>query len=82
MINEQTRYGNTASIFTSSGRISELFQRDVNCGMIGINIGVVAPVAWFPFGGKRDSFFGVLHGQLPDVLDFFTDKKVVIQRWW
>ena len=82
MINDQTRYGNTASIFTSSGKASELFQREVNCGMIGINIGVVAPMAWFPFGGKRDSFFGILHGQLPDVLDFFTDKKVVIQRWW
>jgi len=82
MINEETEYGNTASIYTSSGASAQQFQRAVNCGMVGINIGVVAPVAWFPFGGKRKSFFGVLHGQLPDVIDFFTDKKVVIERWW
>ena len=82
MINERTDYGNTATIYTSSGGVAQRFQREVNCGMVGINIGVVAPVAWFPFGGKRKSFFGVLHGQLPDVIDFFTDKKVIIERWW
>jgi len=82
MINEETEYGNTASIYTTSGTSARQFQRAVNCGMVGINIGVVAPVAWFPFGGKRKSFFGVLHGQLPDAVDFFTDKKVVIERWW
>jgi len=82
MINERTDYGNTATIYTSNGGASQKFQRAVNCGMAGINIGVVAPVAWFPFGGKRKSFFGVLHGQLPDVIDFFTDKKVIIKRWW
>ena len=82
MINKRTDYGNTATIYTSSGAASQKFQRGVNTGMVGINIGVVAPVAWFPFGGKRKSFFGVLHGQLPDVIDFFTDKKVIIKRWW
>ena len=82
MINERTDYGNTTSIFTSSGSMVHQFQREVNCGMVGINIGVVAPVAWFPFGGKRKSFFGILHGQLPDVIDYFTDKKVIIERWW
>lgn len=82
MINERTDYGNTTSIFTSSGGMAHQFQREVNCGMVGINIGVVAPVAWFPFGGKRKSFFGILHGQLPDVIDYFTDKKVIIERWW
>jgi len=82
MINKQTDYGNTATIYTSSGSASQKFQREVNCGMVGINIGIVAPVAWFPFGGKRKSFFGILHGQLPDVIDFFTDKKVIIKRWW
>ncbi len=82
MINNRTDYGNTATIYTSSGGASQRFQREVNCGMVGINIGVVSPVAWFPFGGKRKSFFGVLHGQLPDVIDFFTDKKVIIKRWW
>jgi malonate-semialdehyde dehydrogenase (acetylating)/methylmalonate-semialdehyde dehydrogenase len=82
LINERTDYGNTTSIFTSSGGMAHQFQREVNCGMVGINIGVVAPVAWFPFGGKRKSFFGILHGQLPDVIDYFTDKKVIIERWW
>lgn len=82
MINRRTDYGNTATVYTASGGIAQQFQREVNCGMVGINIGVVAPVAWFPFGGKRKSFFGISHGQLPDVIDFFTDKKVVIQRWW
>ena len=62
--------------------MAQQFQREVNCGMVGVNIGVVAPVAWFPFCGKRKSFFGVLHGQMPDVIDFFTDKKVIIERWW
>ena len=82
MINTAVDYGNTATIYTSSGRASQTFQRGANCGMVGINIGVVAPVAWFPFAGKRKSFFGISHGQLPDVIDFFTDKKVVIKRWW
>lgn len=82
MINTAVDYGNTATIYTSSGGASQKFQRGVNCGMVGTNIGVVAPVAWFPFGGKRKSFFGILHGQLPDVIDFFTDKKVIIKRWW
>ena len=82
VINHGVDYGNTATIYTSSGSASQRFQRGVNCGMVGINIGVVAPVAWFPFGGKRKSFFGTLHGQMPDVIDFFTDKKVVIKRWW
>lgn len=82
MINNAVDRGNTATVYTSSGLVSQQFQRAVNCGMVGINIGVVAPVAWFPFAGKRKSFFGTLHGQLPDVTDFFTDKKVVIKRWW
>ena len=82
LINHGVDYGNTATIYTSSGSASQRFQRGVNCGMVGINIGVVAPVAWFPFGGKRKSFFGTLHGQMPDVIDFFTDKKVVVKRWW
>lgn len=80
MINENP-YGNAASIFTSSGRVAREFRRRVNVGNIGINIGVAAPMAFFPFAGRKDSFFGVLHGQI-DSIDFFTDKKVVITRWW
>ena len=79
-INKATNFGNAASIFTSSGRNAREFRRRVQAGNIGINVGVVAAMAFFPFGGMRDSFFGVLHGQI-DSVDFFTDRKVVITRW-
>jgi malonate-semialdehyde dehydrogenase (acetylating)/methylmalonate-semialdehyde dehydrogenase len=74
-------YGNAASIFTKSGRNGRKFQYDVQCGNIGINIGTAAPMAFFPFSGMKDSFFGDLHGQGRDAVDFFTENKVVIQRW-
>jgi malonate-semialdehyde dehydrogenase (acetylating)/methylmalonate-semialdehyde dehydrogenase len=79
-INSSTNYGNAASIFTANGRSAREFRRRVKAGNIGINVGVAAPVAFFPFGGMRDSFFGVLHGQI-DSVDFFTDRKVVITHW-
>jgi len=75
-------YGNAASIFTSSGKWAREFQYRVQCGNIGINIGIVAPMAFFPFGGMKDSFFGTLHGQGREVIRFFTESKVVIQRWF
>ena len=75
-------YGNAASIFTASGSAAREFKHRVECGNIGINIGIVAPMAFFPFGGRKDSFFGDLHGQGQDAIDFFTEKKVVITRWW
>ncbi len=75
-------YGNAASIFTSSGKMARKFQHDVMCGNIGINIGIVAPMAFFPFSGMKDSFFGSLHGQGRDAIRFFTESKVVIQRWF
>jgi len=76
----KSNYGNASSIFTTSGYYARKFRREVNAGNIGINIGVAAPMAFFPFGGRKESFFGVLHGQI-DSVDFFTDKKVVITRW-
>lgn len=79
MIN-RSNYGNAASIFTSSGYYARKFRREVNAGNIGINVGVAQPMAFFPFGGRKESFFGVLHGQM-DSVDFFTDRKVVIERW-
>jgi len=79
MIN-RLRYGNAACIFTSSGRSAREFRTRVKAGNIGINIGIPAPMAFFPFTGWKDSFFGVLHGQM-DCVDFYTDKKVVISRW-
>ena len=75
-------YGNAASIFTSSGKWAREFQYRVQCGNIGINIGIAAPMAFFPFGGMKDSFFGTLHGQGRESIRFFTESKVVIQRWF
>jgi malonate-semialdehyde dehydrogenase (acetylating)/methylmalonate-semialdehyde dehydrogenase len=75
-------FGNAASIFTSSGKLAREFQYRVECGNIGINIGVVAPMAFFPFSGMKDSFFGTLHGQGQETIRFFTESKVVIQRWF
>jgi len=81
MINK-SNYGNAASIFTSNGKYAREFQYHVECGNIGINIGIVAPMAFFPFGGMKDSFYGVLHGQGRDAIRFFTESKVLIQRWF
>ncbi len=75
-------FGNSASIFTSNGKWARDFQYRVECGNIGINIGIVAPMAFFPFSGMKDSFFGVLHGQGQEAIRFFTESKVVIQRWF
>lgn len=75
-------YGNAASIFTSSGKLAREFQYRAQCGNVGINIGIVAPMAFFPFSGMKDSFFGTLHGQGREAIRFFTESKVVIQRWF
>ncbi len=80
MINGSTNFGNMACIYTSSGRSAREFRRRIDAGNIGINIGVAAPSAYFPFGGRRDSFYGVLHAQI-DTIEFFTDKKIAISRW-
>ncbi|WP_455367491.1 CoA-acylating methylmalonate-semialdehyde dehydrogenase [[Eubacterium] cellulosolvens] len=75
-------FGNAASIFTSNGKWAREFQHEVQCGNIGINIGIAAPMAFFPFSGMKDSFFGTLHGQGREATRFFTESKVVIQRWF
>lgn len=77
-----SKYGNGNAIFTSSGKSAREFQYRVESGNIGVNIGVVAPMAFFPFSGMKDSFFGVLHGQGRDAIRFFTEGKVVVQRWF
>jgi malonate-semialdehyde dehydrogenase (acetylating) / methylmalonate-semialdehyde dehydrogenase len=74
-------YGNQASLFTSSGAAARKFRYEVEAGNVGINIGVAAPMAFFPFSGWKDSFFGDMHGQSMDAVEFFTQKKVVIERW-
>jgi malonate-semialdehyde dehydrogenase (acetylating)/methylmalonate-semialdehyde dehydrogenase len=77
----RSAYGNQASIFTSSGSSARKFRYEAPCGNIGVNIGVAAPMAYFPFSGWKDSFLGVLHGQGRDGVEFYTDKKVVVERW-
>ncbi|MEC7124244.1 MAG: aldehyde dehydrogenase family protein, partial [Bacteroidota bacterium] len=74
-------YGNMACLFTSSGASARKFRNEADAGNIGINIGVAAPMAQFPFSGWRDSFFGDLHGQGKHAIEFFTQTKVIIERW-
>ena len=81
-VNETNDYGNASSIFTSSGRAAREFKRRNPAGMIGINVGVAAPVAFFPFSGHRSSFFGDLHVTGRDGVEFFTTKKTTTTRWF
>jgi len=74
-------YGNQASLFTTSGAAARKFRYEAPAGNIGINIGVAAPMAYFPFSGWKESFFGILHGQGRDAVEFFTESKIVIERW-
>ena len=78
---ERSAYGNQASLFTSSGSAARRFRYEAPAGNIGINIGVAAPMAYFPFSGWKDSFFGIMHGQGRDAIEFYTEKKVVVERW-
>ena len=78
---ERSPYGNQASLFTSSGAAARRFRYEAPAGNIGINIGVAAPMAYFPFSGWKDSFFGIMHAQGRDSVEFFTEKKVVVERW-
>ena len=75
------QYGNMASLFTSSGGVARRFRYEVQAGNIGINIGVAAPMAFFPFSGWKDSFFGSLHAQSSHSVEFYTQTKVVVERW-
>lgn len=75
------RYGNMACLFTRSGANARKFRNQVTAGNIGINIGVAAPMAQFPFSGWKESFFGDLHGQGRHAIEFFTQTKVVVERW-
>jgi malonate-semialdehyde dehydrogenase (acetylating)/methylmalonate-semialdehyde dehydrogenase len=80
MINSGT-YGNMACLFTGSGLAARKFRHEVQAGNVGINIGVAAPMAFFPFSGWKESFFGTLHGQSGHAVEFFTQTKVVVERW-
>jgi malonate-semialdehyde dehydrogenase (acetylating)/methylmalonate-semialdehyde dehydrogenase len=74
-------YGNMACLFTSSGAAARKFRYEAEVGNVGINVGVAAPMAFFPFSGARESFFGDLHGQGRHAVEFFTQTKVVVERW-
>jgi malonate-semialdehyde dehydrogenase (acetylating) / methylmalonate-semialdehyde dehydrogenase len=76
-----SRYGNAGAVFTSSGAAARAYCRGVEAGMVGVNIGVPAPVAWFPFAGWKDSCDGDLHANGADAIEFYTRKKVVTSRW-
>jgi malonate-semialdehyde dehydrogenase (acetylating) / methylmalonate-semialdehyde dehydrogenase len=76
-----SRYGNSSILFTSSGGTAREFRHGVQAGMIGVNVGVAAPIAWFPFAGWKDSIDGDLHANGGDAFEFYTRKKVVTSRW-
>jgi malonate-semialdehyde dehydrogenase (acetylating)/methylmalonate-semialdehyde dehydrogenase len=77
----RSAFGNMACLFTSSGAAARQFRYEARAGNIGINVGVAAPMAYFPFSGWKESFFGDLHAQGRDAIDFYTEKKVVVERW-
>ena len=77
----ENAYGNATSLFTANGRAAREFRYRAGISMIGINVAVAAPMAFFPFGGSRNSFFGDLKAQGRDAVEFFTDRRVVISRW-
>ena len=80
MVNDR-RFGNQACLFTSSGAAARAFRYEARAGNVGINLGVAAPMAFFPFSGWGDSFFGDLHAQGRHGVEFYTDTKVVVERW-
>ena len=77
----RSAYGNMACLFTSSGAAARQFRYETRVGNVGINVGVAAPMAYFPFSGWKESFFGDLHAQGRDAIDFYTEKKIVVERW-
>jgi malonate-semialdehyde dehydrogenase (acetylating)/methylmalonate-semialdehyde dehydrogenase len=77
----RSAYGNMACLFTANGSAARQFRHEVRTGNVGINLGVAAPMAYFPFSGWKESFFGDLHAQGRDAIEFFTEKKVIVERW-
>ena len=74
-------YGNGATLYTSSGNTAKYFSENIKCGMVGINIGVPAPMSIYPFTGWNDSFYGDLHMQGKEGIQFYTRQKVILSRW-
>ncbi|HEY6377599.1 MAG TPA: aldehyde dehydrogenase family protein, partial [Candidatus Dormibacteraeota bacterium] len=78
----RSRYGNGTSIFTESGAAVRRYSHEIEVGMVGVNVGVAAPVAFFPFSGWKDSFLGDLHAHGGDAVDFYTRKKTITSRYF
>ena len=81
-IANKSELGNASSIYTTNGKSARTFQHKIQAGMVGVNIGVAAPMAFFPFGGAKSSFFGDTKAHGPQAIDFYTERKVVITRWY
>ncbi|WP_129113673.1 CoA-acylating methylmalonate-semialdehyde dehydrogenase [Halegenticoccus tardaugens] len=77
----RSRFGNAASLFTTSGVDANKFKHEAEAGNLGVNLGTVGPMAFFHFGGRKASFFGDLHAQGEDMIHFYTDKTIYIERW-
>ena len=77
-----TEYGNASSLYTERGSEARKYRYEVDAGNIGINVGVCAPMGFFHFGGRKGSFFGDLHAQGEDAVNFYTDKTIEIERWY
>jgi malonate-semialdehyde dehydrogenase (acetylating)/methylmalonate-semialdehyde dehydrogenase len=75
-------YANASSIYTQNGTAARAFARDIDASMVGVNIGVAAPMSYFTFGGNKGSFFGDLKAHGSDSIRFYTQNKTSIQRWW
>jgi malonate-semialdehyde dehydrogenase (acetylating)/methylmalonate-semialdehyde dehydrogenase len=75
-------FGNATAIFTASGKAAREYSSRIEVGMVGINVGVAAPMAFFPFAGWKNSFFGDLHAHGKDAVAFYTEQKVIMSRWF
>jgi malonate-semialdehyde dehydrogenase (acetylating)/methylmalonate-semialdehyde dehydrogenase len=75
-------FGNTTSIFTSDGKSAREYASRIEVGMVGVNVGVAAPMAFFPFSGWKNSFYGDLHAHGRDAVAFYTEQKVIMSRWF
>jgi malonate-semialdehyde dehydrogenase (acetylating)/methylmalonate-semialdehyde dehydrogenase len=78
----RSQFGNATSIFTSSGKSAREYSSRCEVGMVGVNVGVAAPMAFFPFAGWKNSFFGDLHAHGKDAVSFYTEQKVIMSRWF
>ena len=76
-----SKFGHTAAIYTENGGIAREFVRRCNTGQVGINVGTPAPIAFYPVGGRKISFYGSLRGRANDAIDFYTDKKLIVSTW-